>query len=266
LKKYPESYELNAATGKIYLAAGQYRNAIRHFDKVLSKKPDEVDIINQMALAYFNIGDEKTASQYWDKSFKIKPQQLKEKSLNYYLNLGILYMEQKKWLEAANVFQTALSMNPKHHKIWTTLGSIYTHTGSFQNAEKAFREALKLSKDSEVRAGAYLGLVIIYNYTKKPDLALECIEAGVKEDPKNYMLHRFYGSHFLKIGNMDNAAREYEAVISLKNDDWEVMTRLAGIYAQIGRRSDAITLLKRSLAINSNQPNVRRALNDLGAN
>lgn len=266
LKKYPESYELNAAAGKIYLAVGQYRNAITHFEKVLSKKPDEVDIINQIALAYFNYGDEKTASQYWNKSFKIKPQQLKEKSLNYYLNLGVLYMEQKKWLEAANVFQTALSMNPKHHKIWTTLGSIYTHTGSYQNAEKAFREALKLSKDAEVRAGAYLGLVIIYNSTKKLDLALECIEAGLKEDSENYMLHRFYGSHFLRIGNLSNAAREYEAVLRLKSDDWEIMTRLGAIYAESGRKNEAITLLKKSLSINSNQPNVRRALNDLGAN
>jgi tetratricopeptide (TPR) repeat protein len=266
LKKYPESYEMNAATGKIYLAAGQYRNAVKHFEKVLHKKPDEVDILNQIALAYFNLGDESKASQYWNKSFKIKPQQLKEKTLNYYLNLGVLYMEQKKYLEAANVFQTALSLNPKHHKIWTTLGNIYMHTGAYQNAEKAFKEAIKLSKDPEVRAGAYMGLVIIYNYMNKPDLALQSIIAGVNEDPQNYMLHRFYGSHFIKIGDLANAESEYEKVISLKNDDWEVMTRLGAIYAEMGRNDDAIAILKRSIAINADQPKVRRALSELGAN
>lgn len=266
LKTYPESYEMNAAAGKIYLAAGQYRNAIKHFDKVLNKKPDEVDILNQIALAYFNLGDEKTASQYWNKSFKLKPQQLKEKTLNYYLNLGILYMDQKKWSEAAEVFQTALAMNPKHHKIWTTLGNIYTHTGAYQNAEKAYQETIRLSKDPEIRAGAYLGLVIIYNYTKKPDLALQCIIAGIKEDPQNYLLHRFYGSHFLLNGDMNNAAREYETVLKFKNDDWEVMTRLGAIYAGAGRKEEAVALLKRSLAINSDQPKVRRALTELGAN
>jgi tetratricopeptide (TPR) repeat protein len=266
LKQYPESYELNAATGKIYLAAGQYRNAVKHFEKVLSKKPEEVEILNQIALAYFNLGDETKASQYWNKSFKIKPQQLKEKTLNYYLNLGILYIEQKKYLEAANVFQTALSMNPKHYKIWTTLGNIYMHTGAYQNAEKAFKEVIKLSKDPEVRAGAYLGLVIVYGYMKKEDLALQSIIAGVKEDPQNHMLHRFYGSHFLKIGDLNNAASEYEKVISLKNDEWEVMTRLGGIYAEKGRKSDAIAILKRSIALNPDQPKVRRALSELGAN
>jgi Flp pilus assembly protein TadD/predicted AlkP superfamily phosphohydrolase/phosphomutase len=266
LKKYPESYEMNAATGKIYLAAGQYRNAVKHFEKVLSKKPDEVDILNQIALAYFNLGDETKASQYWNKSFKIKPQQLKEKTLNYYLNLGVLYMEQKKYLEAVNVFQTALSLNPKHHKIWTTLGNIYMHTGAYQNAEKAFKEAIKLSKDPEVRAGAYLGLVIIYNYMNKPDLALQSIIAGVNEDPQNYMLHRFYGSHFIKIGDLANAGSEYEKVISLKKDDWEVMTRLGAIYAGMGRKNDAIAILKRSIALNPDQPKVRRALSELGAN
>jgi cytochrome c-type biogenesis protein CcmH/NrfG len=119
-------------------------------------------------------------------------------------------------------------MNPKHYKIWTTLGNIYMHTGAYQNAEKAFKEAIKLSKDPEVRAGAYLGLVIVYDYMKKEDLALQSIIAGVKEDPQNHMLHRFYGSHFLKIGDLNNAASEYEKVISLKNDEWEVMTRLGG--------------------------------------
>lgn len=265
LKKYPESYELNAATGKIYLAAGQYRNAVKHFEKVLSKKPDEVDILNQIALAHFNLGEELKASQYWNKSFKIKPQQLKEKTLNYYLNLGILYMEQKKYLEAANIFQTAISMNPKHHKIWSTLGNVYIHTGAYQNAEKAFKEVLRLSKDAEVRAGAYLGLVLTYNYMNKPDLALQSIVAGVKEDPQNYMLHRFYGSYFLKKGNMAEAQREYEKVIELKNDDWEIMTRLGAIYAQFGMKTEAINVLKRSIVLNPNQSNVRRALRELGA-
>lgn len=264
LKKYPESYEMNAAIGKIYLAAGQYRNSVKHFEKVLSKKPDEVDILNQIALAYFNLGEESKASQYWNKSFKIKPQQLKEKTLNYYLNLGILYMDQKKYLEAANIFQTAISMNPKHHKIWSTLGNVYIHTGAYQNAEKAFMEVINLSKESEVRAGAYLGLVITYNYMNKPDLALQSIIAGIKEDPQNYLLHRFYGSYFLKKGNMAEAQSEYEKVIALKNDDWEIMTRLGAIYAQFGLKTEAINILKRSIALNPNQPNVRRALRELG--
>ena len=56
-------------------------------------------------------------------------------------NLGNIYLVQKNWQKAVNVFQEALRIDPDNYEALTNLGSVYLILQKFDNAYACFRSA-----------------------------------------------------------------------------------------------------------------------------
>jgi eukaryotic-like serine/threonine-protein kinase len=96
----------------------RYTEAIAQLNRVIELTPDNAIAYGNLGAVYFNIDDAKSAEAAevaFSKSIQLNP--------NYaaYSNLGYLYLDQKRYGEAAETFQRALALNDKDWRVWANL-------------------------------------------------------------------------------------------------------------------------------------------------
>lgn len=85
-----------------------------------------------------------------------------------FINMGIISIKQRNFLEAESYFQQARNLRPDNAEIYNYLGIVYRQQGRFSDADNAYRKALELDKNM---AKIYLNLAILNdlylaNYTE----------------------------------------------------------------------------------------------------
>lgn len=87
-----------------------------------------------------------------------------------FANLGLLYRNAGRNVEAIAAFERAIEINPKRAVYYNELGISYRLEGKFDKARRSYRQAIDL--DSQY-AAAYLNLGILYDlYLQDPKEAL----------------------------------------------------------------------------------------------
>jgi len=87
-----------------------------------------------------------------------------------YANLGLLYRNAGRNVEAIAAFERAIEINPKRAVYYNELGISYRLEGKFDRARQSYRQAIDLDPQY---AAAYLNLGILYDlYLQDPKEAL----------------------------------------------------------------------------------------------
>lgn len=136
-----------------------------------------------------------------------KPTSSLEKNDNYYLNIGILQAENKKFDSSIININRALEINPKNVFAYYVRATIYYEQGLFDDALKDLNESVKLNK--------------------KDDKSL-FLRAVVQQNLKNY-----------------NAALiDYEKLVKLNDSTAEYQFNYATCLQEVGNSSKAIEIYK----------------------
>ena len=106
--EYPHTNRTPYNLGTILSHQDKDQEALKFFNEAYSIKPDNVDIINNLGLAYMKTGD---------------------------------------YTKAVEFFTKALSIEPNNHTIHNNLGNTYLDAGQIDKAEIEYRTALKLKSD-----------------------------------------------------------------------------------------------------------------------
>ncbi|MBU2938560.1 tetratricopeptide repeat protein [Lacinutrix sp. C3R15] len=95
--------------GLIYSIQNRNDEALKFFDFVLRKNPNDVIILQNKANVYYNSGDLVTFEKELKKIERITPE-----NINVIYNLGVLSMEKKNINDAITYYKKALKINPEH--------------------------------------------------------------------------------------------------------------------------------------------------------
>jgi len=140
--------------------------------------------------------------------------QLQNNFVEAYRRLGRLYMSQGKWDKAIYHLKDVLKRsgvnNP--HQIHNWLAISYYAKGRVSLAEKAWRSALDISENSEIR----LNLALAYKANERYDLATESLLKAVELDPELLRAHFILAELFLKANEKDLAKKHFDSVIELE--------------------------------------------------
>lgn len=99
-----------ARLGNKALEAGNYEEAIEHFDRALKKNPDRPGIKYNRALAQYKSEQyEEAAEKFNEVTLSTDDKKLKSKAFH---NMGNSFLQQEKWQEGADAFKKALMNNP----------------------------------------------------------------------------------------------------------------------------------------------------------
>jgi predicted Zn-dependent protease len=123
-----------------YIRAGDAPAAIQLLQTAIKAKPDEVDLLFELASAYERSGDRKNAEKAFLSLLEKKPEHAP--TLNY---LGYMWAEDNRNLEKAHeMLERAVSQDPENGAYVDSLGWIYFRLGKLDLAEKYLTDATRL--------------------------------------------------------------------------------------------------------------------------
>jgi len=204
----------------------RYDEAIAQQQKALKLTPDNALLYFNLGAFYLDTGDLKkhpAAEQALRKSIALSPMYAA------YANLGILYLQEKRYQESAQMSEKALQQNDKDYVVWDNLAGAYDW---LKNKDKA----------AEARAR---------------ELELVEKQAGAKE--RDAQIQSVLGVLYAQKKLRDKALSRVQAALALSPDDPGILANIGEAYEDLGERREAIEFLEKSMAKGT-------AIEDLRAN
>lgn len=131
--------------GLVYLDLGRPAIAIEHLERAIEIDPKYAD-------AHFHLGTALAESQRWEDAVQSYRTALALPTLSVpdfaNQNLGLALYHLKRYREAEESLRFALSLDPKLQAAYYHLGLVYNAQGRREEARAAFRQAVKLGKES----------------------------------------------------------------------------------------------------------------------
>ncbi len=104
---------------------------------------------------------------------------------------------------------------PRFHGGYNLAGVILAEVGQWDNAIKAYKQALGLKPDF---ADAHYNYAIALEHLKRTDEAVASLRSAVKADPNHAKAHNNLGSYLEIQGKMDEAISSYQRAVELESD------------------------------------------------
>jgi len=126
-----KEYKINFEKAECYLKKGNFNQAIREFETVLEKWPDDPRCYNKLGVCYASLKDFVKAKLYLEKALTL--------DLKYpepYNNLGNICLEEKKYEKSIELYKKALG----------NLGLAYKRTKRINEAVKYFKRAAEIDR------------------------------------------------------------------------------------------------------------------------
>ena len=140
LKKLPNNSFLLNLLGSCYQKLGHYETAGKNFLQVLSTEPKNLAAMNNLANTHKDLLEFEKAEDLYKKIIKIDP-----KYVNAITNYANLKFQLDHYEDAIRLYKIALDIDYKLENVHYNIGLTYQSYGAFEEAEKHFKEMLKIN-------------------------------------------------------------------------------------------------------------------------
>jgi eukaryotic-like serine/threonine-protein kinase len=211
----PDNWDSINTLGRFYVRENRLPEAIAQFRRVIELTPDNATAYSNLAGTYLNSDDRSMlgeAEKDLKKSIELAP------SYAAYANLGNLYLEQKRFADAATVTRKALELNDHNYLVWDNLRIAYQWLGDETNGQPVRKKTIALLED--------------YIREHAQDASAQALLA------KLYALDH-QGSR---------AVNRIDSALALSPSDLNVLEDVAETYAALGDRAKSVAYIRKSLA------------------
>lgn len=170
--------------------------------------------------------------------------------LSGYMVLGDIYNREKRYREAADVYDRAVQLleapERYHWNVFFRRGIAYERLKEWEKAEPNFVKSLDLSAN-QPEVLNYLG----YSWVDQGihlDKGMEMIRKAVELRPRAGFIVDSLGWAHYRLGEFEDAVRELERAVELMPQDPTVNDHLGDAYWQVGRKLEATFQWKIALA------------------
>lgn len=143
--------DVHAFLGVVYLLLSDFPGAEKELEEALKLNPYLTDARNSLGAVYMKTGRGDEARAAFEEALKDRTYPSPEKVL---YNLGTLHLEAKRYPEALEAFQRAVTANAAYAKGYFGLGQAYAGMGKAEDARTSFQKVIALEPESPEVAGA----------------------------------------------------------------------------------------------------------------
>lgn len=216
--------------GDNFIRQGNYPMAIEHYRRSLEIKPDNPQVMANLAMAYHRAG-------YSDKGLALLEKALTLKSTKPELicyDLGDIYSDMGQNEKAISYYLKAVDSEIGQDLLYYKLGTLYYKTGHFERARLAFEKVLEIQTDPRT---PYFNMIrkSIAIYQDDPNL-ISILRSMLREDLRESDLKN-YDLDFVRQCNSNN--------IELR----QICKTLGNIYLSIGDTAKSTEYFERSRAV-----------------
>jgi protein O-mannosyl-transferase len=228
----------------LYAIATVERNRDWRSDEVLYRRtlelqPDAQVIHTNLGVYYSDHGDWAAAEREW--TLALGPGKPSAVTLN---DLGLVRKNQKRYGEAADLFEQAIALRPKYMAPYKNLAEMYAEMGRLEDADRQYQQAVSLAP-LDVNARNSYGHFLLQqgrNAEAREEFARSA------EADANAEAYDNLGDLDLAAGDRSKARADYEAAVALNDIDNHAYFGLAMLDEQQGRIADAIREYRAGLA------------------
>ena len=190
-----------------YLALATEKWRAKNYDKALAdvfaglalnpkNTRTKASLIHRKGSIYNNLGLEEVIKSY-NEAIDLDPRF----SWPHY-NLGRLYQNQSKLVEAEAEYKKAIELDPKYSPAHYNLGLLYQYQGKLVEAEAKYNKAIELNPKN---SSAHNNLGLLHENQGKLVEAEAEYKKAIELDPKNSVAHNNLGIIYKKQGKLDEA-------------------------------------------------------------
>ena len=208
----PSSVSLHTDMGLALYTASRYADALRSFEKAIALSPSSSVSLARAGAASQMLGDNTKALDYYERANAIQPR------AETFSSMGTIYYSLGDYAKAAAAYEGAVLIRPLGAITHRNLGDAYARLGRKQDAQRAYREAIRLA------------------------------EGEVSVSPGDARVIARLAVYHAKAGDDAAARRSLAAAEKLAPADEQVQLRAAVIHALAGRTAPALAALERAMA------------------
>ncbi len=209
----PDSWDGYNYLGSFLYDHQRYNEAVAQFRHAITLTPDNAPLYLNLGAVYSDMG-----AQHYPEAEKMLQKSLAlEPSYPAYANLGSLYIEERKYTEAANAEEKALELNDKNYLVWGNLAIAY--------------EGLKDSG----KAG------------RARDREITLLEQAAGDNPRDAAMQADLGLLYAKKKLREKAISRIQSALVFSPDDPNVLETVGEAYEDLGDRARALQYIEKSL-------------------
>jgi tetratricopeptide (TPR) repeat protein len=269
---------VHRVAGLLRANAGSYEQAEAEYQRAIEIDPSNGDAYRRLGQVYERSNQMDQALTAFKKAAEVDPAYFK-----VYQDLGTFYRDRGDISQAARLFEQEVKTAPDEPDAHFVLGTSYEELGRFSEAERELRAAIELQpaspalqnlgftlmqrgKDLEaipflVRAStglreqyvALMNLGSAYRRTNQPvasrqayERSLSLAEVELGRDPRDGLVRSRVAYLCARLANPARAESEIVQALSLSPQDANVRDMAVDVYEALGRRDDALAVLRAS--------------------
>lgn len=247
-RKNPEFFDGFRELAILQEKTGDTRGAEKTLRAMIDLRPDSATPKARLARLLLKKGRKSEAQKIMAEMGGLVP--APEGVLQTQLQIGLIYMEQGLYSEAAAEFEIALKDHPDSGSAAYFLASALMELGDVPKA-KALLE--KVSPEDDIFVNAQLLLATTAEaetLNERLEKGLNIIESAVKKQPKSPRLQLARAIYHEELGRLDQARRLIVEMAQRFPEESEVQFRLGVVEDKLGNQDSSIAAMKKAVKLN----------------
>jgi tetratricopeptide (TPR) repeat protein len=211
--------------------SGQLEQAVRLYQAVLAREPENAEALHLLGVAHHQQGDNAQAIKLIGRAVALRPN-----APAFHANLAEAYRACGQFERAAGCCRTALQLSPAYAEAHCNLGAALQGMQRHGESAEHFRRALALRPDFSV---AHNNLAIALRELGERDEAFEHFSCAVELDPTFAMARSNLGQMLLDRGQTDEALVHCQEAVRLQPNVAALQHNLANVLRNIEKYVEA---------------------------
>jgi len=235
-----------------------YPKAIDRLTQILKARPAELKVRDYLGYIYEESKDTQKAIETYNFNVQLEPTYFEG-----HLHLGVLYYRLKKFPEATEHLGRAVALNPKQPEAHVVLGLAYMQQEQYDKAAEIFEEGIRHNPRS---ADLHFNLGTAYDKLNRFDDVVRVMETAIKLDPHHADALNYLGYSYAERGvKIEQALSLTKQAVALKPDNGYYVDSLGWAFFKSGQLTEALTEIKRAVALVGEDPVIYEHLGDIYA-
>lgn len=234
--------------GQSLAEQGKIDEAIATYEKALLLEPRNVDLLNRLAVIFYNQSNYDSAAAYFIRAIAVQ-----EDNPDLYYNLGTIYLIQKKHQEAIDAYEKVLKLNPSH-------GGTLHNISIALTAEHQYEKALEYLKKSQVldpsNADTLCQIGNVLCEQKSYEQAIQYFQQALYKKPNTPGLLYNIATCYQYWGRHQEAIQYYEKTLRLEPHNHAAQYNLGNALQDMCRFEESIEAYRKAIAIDANNAGV----------
>ena len=258
LAEDPSDTDAQLRLALLYGEEKEYPKAIDQLIQILKARPTELKIRDYLGYLYEESKDTKKAIETYTFNVQLEPSYFEG-----HLHLGLLFYRLKEFPEAITHLNKAVTINPKQPEAHIVLGLTYLQKDQFDDAAKVLEDGIGHNPKN---ADLHFNLGTVYDKLNRFDDVVRAMESAIKLDPHHADALNYLGYSYAERGvKIDQALSLTTRAVALKPSNGYYIDSLAWALFKSGMLTEALTEIKRAVALAEDDPVLYEHLGDIYA-